>query len=316
MNEKYYFLVGLLAIFLLNGCKTQRVLEIKIPYQEECLAVLNYSPYDMPIPLTELKLSQNLITYFDQRSLTIANAMGIMDDLDLLLGYNQKENDNSTVFIQTLQKIQAKVTKTNLEISSITSAIDCEEEKAEQLSVFLERRLRKSERNLTVGAIVTGALVGLSTGTILMAGGSGFIIEAIGISGGLAEVFLGLKILKLENMVFIQHPRNILADVKESKSYSDYLPPAIWYYLNHQNTSRNGTTLRELLLQRWEAYSDSIGEKEVYFLKEGYYTTDMLKNRADMLDQLEAQIGLMNQDILHFVIQLEELINLHQGIPG
>ena len=44
----------------------------------------------------------------------------------------------------------------------------------------------------------------------------------------------------------------------------------------------------------------------MYFGKGGLYTSEQLKNRADMMDQVEAFITLMKQDLKELAIEIEK----------
>lgn len=239
----------------------------------------------------------------------MAIALNVIGDLEKYLKRDLDKLDQ----LELKSNIYGKIAKMELELSSLMSAIDCEEEKGEQIASFLEKELRKKERNLTVAAIITGAVVSVGTG-ILLATNSVETdnLEYIGIAGGLTEVFLGISILKLDKQITINHSKNILRDVYESESRPDYFPPSTWYYFNSRNNNKDGISLKEQLISRWETYNMSDENLTVLLSDGGNYSSEMLKGRSNMLDQLESQLGLINKDLLYFLNQIEQF-NLGQG---
>ncbi|EIM78021.1 hypothetical protein A3SI_05192 [Nitritalea halalkaliphila LW7] len=221
---------------------------------------------------------------FDARSLAIAQALDLSEELIQLksdtIDFQQR------AALET--RLNRRILKMTLELQALTAAIDCEEEKAEQIASFLERRLRQRERNLTVGAIVTGALVGIGSGLALASGGiSNDWAEIIGITGGLIEVFLGVSILRLERQIAIEHPQNLLRDIYDGEERPSYIPAAIWFYFNYAGVQDTGNkSLREQLVERWETYNIQLSGDTVLFSDGGVYTPALLQQRADMLDQL------------------------------
>ncbi len=295
-SEKLVILM--LCLGLLACSPSAKVVDLEFPFQAECLEAQNFEEADYPVPLSEQSYSEALDIHFSLKSITAANAIGAIDELEHIINLSQSETMDTLKYVLARQRLSDKINQASLEISSITASIDCEEEKSEQLASFLEKEIRKKERNFTVAAIVTGAAISVLTGGILFLQGGDLLIELVGITGGLTEVWLGLSILKANKKVAIEHRDNILAEVKEGGAKTTFIPPAIWYYINHENASRNGKSLRQLLLDRWQIYNLDEGDDNVLFMEGGLYSAEMLKNRADMLDQLEAQIDLMQQDLL------------------
>ncbi|MGY6559592.1 MAG: hypothetical protein ACXIT9_09980 [Nitritalea sp.] len=297
--------VGILFL-LFFGCASKKVLPPPMAFQGECLRGLTFPESDRQ-SLQATPTHLQLAARYDERFLAIAQALGLGDELLRLsagdfLGFQQRAAWEA--------KVNRRILKMTLELQALTAAIDCEEEKAEQIASFLERRLRKNERNLTVGAIVTGALVGIGSGLALASGGiSNDWAEVIGITGGLIEVFLGVSILRLERQIEIEHPRNLLRDMHAAEERPDYVPPSIWFYFNYAGVQDAGNkSLREQLVERWETYNLALSGATVLLSDGGLYTPALLQQRADMLDQLESQLSLIHKDLLHFLGVMEGLL--------
>ncbi|MCC5936829.1 MAG: hypothetical protein JJU34_06075 [Lunatimonas sp.] len=271
------------------------------PFQAECLQGLDFQPSEDGFLADSLSISEDVRRAYDTKTIDMILALNLMSDLQ----YFQQEDLEPLDRLTLQTEISRKILKMNLELQSLMSAIDCEEEKAEQIASFLDKELRRKERNLTVTAIITGAVVGVGTGFMLASNNSqNDLPEYLGIAGGLTEVLLGLSILRLEKKVSIHHPKNILRDVYEAKERPPYFPPATWYYFNSKNQNDRGISLRQQLIERWEAYHMDEDGISVLLSEGGDYSSDLLKIRSEMLDQLESQISLINKDLLNFLNQI------------
>ncbi|MBS9525326.1 hypothetical protein KIH41_00300 [Litoribacter ruber] len=289
----------LILQLLLSGCVSgPRLIESDVPFQEECLEILiddNKTDYELNDKDAEMP---DWAEGLDEGIFRMALVINGKEDLQTLLSFEGKEKDQE--FDRTVQRLLNKVNVTSLEVSAIAGGLDCEEEKAEQLGQFLEKKERRRERNLTVASIITGASSSIIMGTILLASGSDTWLEVAGITGGLVEVYLGLKILSLEKRVKIEHPVNVLKMIEEEDNSQGVFPASVWHYFQTTPT-QDGEAFRDKLLYRWQEYNDlPEDEFEVLFGLGGEYNAEMLQSRADLLDQLGAQITLMKQDLLKF----------------
>lgn len=276
----------------------------EIPFQAECMEGLYFTESIEVIPLDSISLSKSVLKRFDQKSLDIAHTLGVIPELSLLVD----SNDDSLTQHHIKSSLTYKVTRMQLEIQSLKSALDCEEEKSDQLAEFLQNKVKRTERNLTAAAIITGATVSLGIGAILLSNVAGDSHEYLGIAGGLVEVILGLKILSLDKKITIEHPNNVLRDIYDNQERPSYFPTSVWYYFNKPREVSGNRSLRELLLERWEAYILNDMDESIYLSNGGEYSAEMLYNRANMLDQLDAQMSLINQDLLHLLNQVDDII--------
>ncbi|MGY6545529.1 hypothetical protein [Arthrospiribacter ruber] len=294
----------LLVLFLNCSCIGNKVVTSPTAFQGECLQGLNFESGEDSFLADSLKIGMKLQENFDDKFIDMAIALNVVDDLENYLIEDLERIEK----LELKTRIFGKIMKMDIELHSLMSAIDCEEEKAEQIASFLEKELRKKERNLTVAAIITGAIVGVGTGFILAADNSrNDWPEYIGIAGGLTEVFLGLSILRLDKRVVIRHSKNILRDVYESEDRPAYFPPSTWYYFNSKNNNNQEVSLKEQLLERWEAYNMNDEGVAILFSDGGEYSPELLKSRSEMLDQLESQISLISKDLLYFLNKIEAI---------
>ena len=291
-------------LFLLIACTGPKVLTTEIPFQAECIEGLYFNEAIEVISLDSIVLSKSILESLNQKSLDIAHTLGVIPEVELLV---ESRND-SLRHHHIKTSLTYKVMRMQLEIQSLKSALDCEEEKSDQLAEFLQNKVKRTERNLTAAAIITGATVSLGIGAILLADIPGDAHEYIGIVGGLIEVVLGLKILNLDRKIAIEHPNNILRDIYYNEEKPYYFPQSVWYYFNKPREESELKSLRELLLERWDAYILNDVEDSIYLSNGGAYSAEMLANRANMLDQLDAQLSLINQDLLHLLNQVDDII--------
>lgn len=282
----------------------KNIIPSPMAFQEECLQGLAFDSRSDDFLIDSLQIRSGLKEKFDAKTLDMAIALNVMGDLDKYAEGNLDRLEK----LELKTNIYSKIAKMELELHSLMSALDCEEEKAEQIASFLEKELGKKERNLTVAAIITGAVVGVGTGFILAADNSrSDWPEYIGIAGGLTEVFLGISILKLNKRFSINHPKNILRDVYFSEERPTCFPPSTWYYFNSKNNNIDGVSLKEQLLERWDTYNMNDEVKDALLAGGGDYSPELLKSRSQMLDQLESQISLISKNLLYFLNQVEDI---------
>lgn len=299
-------MIILLLILLNFSCTGKKVIVSPTVFQEECLQGLHFDRNQDVFLADSLKIRKILSQNFDQKILEMAIALNMVTDLEDYLD----QDLGSFERLELKTRMIAKIMKMNLELQSLMAAIDCEEEKVGQIASYLEKELRKKERNLTVAAIVTGAIVGVGTGIILISENSqNDWAEYLGIVGGLTEVFFGLSILKLDKKVIINHPKNILRDVYLSQERPEYFPPSTWYYFNSSKHSELEVSLKQQLVKRWETYNMKDEGMAVLLSEGGSYSPDQLKTRAEMLDQLESQLSLISKDLLYFSNHLQKLFS-------
>lgn len=313
----------LLALCLLASCS---VLKNKGPQPQfakiSCYqrSAYTYSKADIPRPVHEIALDTLLTARFSTNSLNIANAIDI---LDLLTKFINKKKDikadnsieNRLDLIEIHQKINQLIDFSSLEISAVSSEIDCEEERAAQVASYIENKQNNKETRLTVASIVLGAAGAVATGVLLADDREDNLSDIIGIASGVAEASLGVAILSNNPKIEFRHPRNVLRDIWNGNEISDIFPVSIWYYLNYSSPGK--TSLRNQLLESWKSFGQIESTKKnsenesqpasLYFGDGGKYTADELKNRAHMYDQLESVIKLMKQDLKNLSSEIENL---------
>src|SRR5690554_1106329 len=189
------------------------------------LNAYSYTKEEIPSPLHELELDTILTNQFTFKSLNIANAIGLIDYLSAYLEIHEDIEEEPSIekrlaIIELSNKINQRINFASLEISSVTSEIDCEEERADQLAAYMSNKEKDIETRLTVGAIVVGAVGAVSSGILLYKGNKSNAPDIIGIGGGLLEATLGLLILSNNKKAEFHHQRNALKEIWEGKDTS------------------------------------------------------------------------------------------------
>jgi len=219
--------------------------------------------------------------------------------------------------VELSQRINQRINISSLEISAVASEMDCEEERADQIATYLKGKEDDAETKLTVGSIVVGAAGAIIAGALIVKGDAGNAPEFIGIGAGLTEATLGVMILLNKRKVEFYHSRNALKDIWFAPETSTIFPQSVWYYLTYEKPDCSTKSLRQQLVDKWLGFGQIADTKEknkekvysLFFGEGGKYTADQLNNRANMHDQIEAQINLMKQDLKLLALELEKLNN-------
>ncbi len=281
----------------------------------------HYTKDELPKPLYQIELDTILTNRFSKNSLNIAHAIGALDLITHYAHKSLEKNKRMTIdyrmeLIELNQQINHRIDLASLEISALSSELDCEEERANQIASFMKEKEGKIESFLNVSAIVIGAAGAVVTGILFAEADGSNAADVIGISTGLAEAVLGVLMLTVKTKVYFHHERNSLREVWFKTETSEVFPPSIWYYLNYFNPNEpDKLSLRDQVIKSWQNFGQvqDIKEKkkkqliDIYFSQGGKYTADELENRANMYDQLESVIKLMKQDLKDLMEELEKL---------
>jgi hypothetical protein len=294
-----YVFIAILSVSCACGSKRSLV-PLERPFQAECLKELILMNEIQNPEDQEEKVDKDWeVDFPDPRITLMARVLGVSTSLQNYLEESSKEDPDEIKLNSYGRRVERAIQMASFETSAITGGIDCEEEKAEQIANFLEKRIKNKETNRTVAAIVTGAVVSTGTGIALVAGAAGSMLEIFGIVGGLTEVWLGVSILNLQKYVEIEHPVNVIDMIYENDNSERVFPVSVWNYIN-ASLNEDEISKRERVVQRWEDFEVEVGTLEIIRSDGGKYNAEMLKTRANMLDQLEAQIYLMKQDLMLF----------------
>lgn len=278
-----------------------------------------YTKEDLPQHLYRVKMERDLSQYFSFRALNVANAIGLLEPItqyDLLKNSSSDQTTPETRIrlLEWAFSISQRINTASLEISSAASELDCEEERASQLANYLKGQESVRENRLIIGSIIVGAIGSVTADLLSVGKSTGNSGTYVAVGASLLEALLGVMMLRNKCQVYYFHSRNTLGEIWNLPEISKTLPPSIWYYLTYKEPKKNEKSLAELLAQQWLSYGQVEKTKNkkgqelnnLYFGTGGKYSSEQLKNRADMYDQIEAYITLMKQDLKQLSLEFEK----------
>ena len=268
-------------------------------------------------PIHELNIDTALSSRFSFTSLNVANSIGILEMLGQYVALNEKVKqsasfENRLALLELSHNISKRISQASLEVSSVTSEIDCEEEKIAQIADYLSKKEQDKETKLTVVAIVVSA----ADAILSTLPKSVFNFEYMGLVSGITGTTIAILILKNQQKVVLKHNRNMLHEIWVGNEQSTMFPDFIWYYLNYYDPNKkNERSIRYQIVERWMNFKqiDNANAKkrkvliDIYFGNGGEYSTDQLYNRANMYDQLESYIKLIKQELTLLAFEFENI---------
>lgn len=260
---------------------------------------------DAPFPL-----AQAAGIPFSNTSIDTARAIGALPELLTLVGSpgslsaaGSKPTPEQTLAAR--QTLLARITLTMLDVASVTGEIDCENERSGQLLDRLQKAEEQRLRSLTVTGLVLGAATAILSGGIALVNPDAAAASVVNVVGGTAQAGTGFASLSYAPKGQLLHERNILTDLWDAKPESDMFPAPVWRFLNQVRVENAEMPLRRMLIEQWRA-NDRLGtpgsteEQQriaLIFGKGGEYTVEDLRVRDALLDQLEATVKLLYQDL-------------------
>ena len=303
---RLYLFALLLALAGCVGTRSASHLQVPVGYCDPPLPY-RYDPAFAPRPDFEAALTPALLARYPRRNLLTANAVGILPQLQELLALEAQNRQQpglatEVAVLRQRQRILAQLTLVSTTIASVAAELDCEGERADQVAGYLNEQDSHRTQRLNVLSISIGAASGIGTTVIANMPGQ----YAFGIGGGLLAAGLGLLTLHGGSTAEFTHPRNLLAEVWAEKPTTDLFPPCVWYMLTNPAFSNSGqTTLAHNPRQRWQHYGqlahpESAAGRQLaalLFGAGGQYSADQLTVRANMLNELQSAVRLLNQEL-------------------
>jgi len=311
---KRYLVALLLA---LAGCATHPpTLHVASGYCDPPLPY-RYDPDYAPKTDFEAALTPALLARYPRRNLLTANAAGLLPQLQTLLALEETARQQpgpaaEVAVLRQRQRISAQIALVSSTVASVAAELDCEGERADQVAGYLAEQDSRRTQRLNVLSISVGAASGIGT-TVIDNQPAQY---AFGIGGGLLAAGLGLLTLSQGgHTAEFTHPRNLLADVWASAPTSEVFPPSVWYMLSEPAFSNSGqTALAHNTRQRWQHYGqlahpDSKKGQQLaalLFGPGGQYSADELTVRANMLNELQSAVRLLNQELQGLLLVLNK----------
>ncbi|MBO9584762.1 MAG: hypothetical protein J7574_11445 [Flavobacterium sp.] len=273
----------------------------------------NYCQPTIEYDYSKLEISQNKLPKQDsilnanlsQHDILISNAIGIET---YLAEYLQIKKD-TLKRLALKQKITDRLILTSVEINALASELDCNGERINKLADYVNGINNKKTKNLTVASVTIGALT--TVATVLIKNNNSSNIVAV--SGGLLSAGLGaMTISPRGKKINLKLQRNLLRNIWFNDNSNGMYPNSIWAILNEKQFSNSQKIdLQESIKNRWLQYNfdgtiDAESEK-LFFYDGGIYTADDLYSRANMLNELQATIRSLEQDLKSLAIRLNAI---------
>ncbi|HZS11726.1 MAG TPA: hypothetical protein VFA38_05715 [Nitrospirales bacterium] len=263
-------------------------------------------------PMTAAQLAQlSAETGFSEQSLRVAQSIGAVDLLQKIQALEHEAGADRHA-ADRLERIRTELSDRILlgllQVSGMESEMMCEAERADQLGDRLELADEDRGRLLTIIAIIAGGIGGVVGGAIAITGDI-VISGVMGVVTGAAATGVSALALKQDRHMTFKHSRNLLRDVWEGPTESQAFPQLVWRFLNGPLEEDPKMTVREAVVWRWrrDGHLGTPGSPleqrriELLFGNGGEYLIDDLRARAQMLEMLQGQVGLMNQYLERFL---------------
>ncbi|MGI4833360.1 MAG: hypothetical protein ACRYFK_07845 [Janthinobacterium lividum] len=315
MPNRYLFAI-FLALASCAGIRPAPRLQVAAGYCDPPLPY-RYNPDFTPRADFAAALTPALLAHYPRRNLLTANAVGILPALQTLLALQATARQQpgpaaELGVLRQRQRVMAQVALVSSTVSSLAAELDCEGERADQVAGYLANLDERRTQRLNVLGISAGAASGIGT-TVLDNRGAQY---AFGIGGGLLAAGLGLLTLRQRgHTADFEHARNLLADVWAENPTTTIWPPSVWYMLSNPAFSNQGqTSIAHNTRQRWQHYGQlahpdaPAGQAlaALLFGPGGTYSADQLTVRANMLNELQSAVRLLNQELQGLLLALGE----------
>lgn len=203
---------------------------------------------------------------------------------------------------ETRMNLLARVEEARLVIAGTRAELDCAGERARQQADYLSNANQSAFHLLTVGSIAAAAVTSIVSVFLSTAKTSAWTQNGFAIGGGVVTAGLGVASLYVDGRIRIELTRNLLADVWFGPKESSVYPPVVWGYFTQPGFSNDQQRpIRENMIERWMHFQRiQQSDREtvtLLFGSGGMYDEDALRMRASMIDQVKAEVDLMNQDI-------------------
>ncbi|WP_143144081.1 hypothetical protein [Cytophaga hutchinsonii] len=305
---KFHFTACICLVFFMCSCMATMPGSKTFNY---CYPNDSYTSDSVNVPYASIpdfiQTDSALKKHYSTQTIHLANATGTLTALLELAALKKQYTstpslETNVAILTKKQEIANRLIICRTEIAGIAAELDCEGERAEQLSDYMSAKQNKQVTKLTVASITLGALTAVSVVFIKLQKTS----DAVAITGGTGSAALGLSALISSRKTEYLHPRNLLTDIWYKPAHSRYYPATIWYLLTHKEFSNNKQNpIINNICERWKEYNQleegatkkTARQIDLLFGSGGIYTAELLETRANMLNQLQAAIKLLDQDI-------------------
>ncbi|MGZ3932704.1 MAG: hypothetical protein ACXVP0_15665 [Bacteroidia bacterium] len=301
-------------LWALTGCVSVRP-NLRVSQVSYCAPVSPYVYESGYLPLPDIaplvKSDSLLLKRYTYQDLSLANASGsfylLRDLIHMQETINEGDEDNDSLVYMLIKKQQIfnRLLLASIEVASLAAELDCESERAKQLATNLDQINDTRIQRFTIISVVTGAATAIGTSAIK----NNDAQISIGITGSIiSAIFGGLAAISSRRTIEFLHRRNLLADIWNEPKTSAFYPPFVWYVLSSKELNNGVTSTFQSLKDRWvlEGLLDAGNAKQTNLLfgAGGKYAADDLHTRANMINQLKAEVRSINQNLQALMLKL------------
>jgi len=297
------------CLLLLSACSASKMSsKLQITKESYCNPPINLTGINHIVSHnidSVLSVNHLLTEKFSISSIILLHGLDLLDVGNRLVQLQSDTGNNLPVF-QLKQRIQSKVYLANSEIDAIAAELDCEGQRIDQITQYVEAMNSKKTTRLTVASIVIGAATGIATVLV----NNGNWVKGIAIGGGVAGAGVGIAALNPKGKkIELAHKRNLLRTAWLAQNNND-LPPFLWFMLTEKRISNTGAnSLLANLKHRWIRFQfngkEDEGNASVNFTEGGVYRVDDLHDRSAMLNQLRVEVRSLEQYLHIFLRELQ-----------
>lgn len=301
--------LAVLFVGLLTACGSSKLLTAPANYCEPPTYAI---VLDAPIRVDRDSLAADslaLAGHMSMQNIVLARALGIEKELKALPALREDTTlDGRLRREQYSRRIQAKIAYAEAAIDGVSAELDCEGERLDQLASVMDNTNSKKTNRLTVASIVIGAASAVAGAFITNDGWNKGVAVGAGLAGaGLGFATLGPKGVRVK----LDHQRNLIRAFWQEKNYGEF-PAIVWFMLTDRHFTNSGqSSLMRNACARWLTYQfdgdRQEAEQSVILSNGGIYHADELHERATMVNQMQAIVRSLYQNMSSLVWEVNRL---------
>jgi hypothetical protein len=302
-------IVMAIALPCINACSvSKKPAYLLITKESYCNPPVNLNPVEKIISHNvDSVLSGSRISgmQFSTASIILLHALDLLDDVREIDRLKNDSGAQMQVF-KVRQHIQNRIMLANAEIGAFAAELECEGQRVDQIAKYVETMNSKKITRLTVASIVVGAATGIGGALVNNDNWN----KGVTIGGGVVGAGLGIAALNPRGRkVELLHKRNPLRNIWLQENNHD-ISSFLWFMLTEKRISNTGAnSLAVNLKHRWVRYQFEGNIEDaaasVNFTGGGIYRAGDLRDRADMIRQLQAEVRSLDQYLNAFLRELQ-----------
>ncbi len=299
---KFWVLIFMLGI--IQSCSTSKKI-MPVAIDTDCPPVMDYIISEF-LPLDHLLADTLLTSSYSTKSIVVANAYGLVDDIGELIALKNKEIQQKSmdsirlVAIEKSREIDKTLNLATLEIQTLQTFLSCNNLKLIRAKTDLAAINNKTRSAYTNSAVIIGVASSILVASAVLSDGelnNGSFKDWVGVVGGLVAAGLAVKSERINKEVRLSHAHNAIAAIWNGNNDQSIFTDNTWYLLNQPYLAYSSElSMRDQILTTWNTSESMLKEEDnieylpVLLGNGGEYTEDMIQLRMDMLEELKHNI--------------------------